>query len=215
MTPALQSELVGAALEVKVNQHSLRLERARGSNQVLAAWGEGDDAKQLSLPARRPGGVVLPETHVEVVSDLLFHLAGFEPPRVRGSQVNDESELQRLSFRDLYWYCYLDQDSIDSSFFHLDSGAEWTKRLKSRTVLGFLLGFNQQKVAELEAELDVARRKRVSDDEAADTLEASLRAKPISTYRWSHYERKKHRSRRRSDRSGRNWRSRELISPTR
>ena len=140
MTPALQSEFVAAAIEVKVNDHSLRLERACGSNQVLAAWGEGDDAQQLNLPVRRAGGIVLAGTHVEVLSDLLFHLAGFEPPRVRRSQVDDESELQRLSFRDLYWYCYLDQDSIDSSFFHLDSGAEWTKRLKSRTVLGFLTG---------------------------------------------------------------------------
>jgi uncharacterized Zn finger protein (UPF0148 family) len=174
MTPALQSEFVSAAIDIKINEVPVRLERAGNANQVLASWGSNADAQQLILPARAAAGEVLPNTGVEVLSDLLFYLAGVQPPKVRRSRLKDDSELQRLSFRDLYWYCYLDQDSMDSSFFYLDNGADFPRRLKSRTVLAYLLGYNQQRVAELEAEFDDVRSERAAVAEAAESLETSL-----------------------------------------
>jgi hypothetical protein len=174
MTPALQSEFVSVLLDLKINNLPVRLERASHANQILASWGSNADAQQLILPARIAAGEVLPTTGVEVLSDLLFYLAGVQPPKVRRSRLKDHSELQRLSFRDLFWYCYLDQDSMDSSFFHLDNSADFPRRLKSRTVLAYLLGYNQQRVAELEAELDDVRSERVALSEAAESLEMSL-----------------------------------------
>jgi hypothetical protein len=174
MTPALQSEFVSATLDFKMNDLQVYLERAVSSNQILAKWGAGAAAQQLIVPARVPAGEVLPNTGVEVLSDLLFFLVGVQPPKVRRSRLKDESELTRLSFRDLFWYCYLDQDTIDSSFFHLDSSADFPRRQKSRTVLAYLLGYNQQRVAELEVELDDVRSQRVAVSEAANSLETSL-----------------------------------------
>ncbi|MBA5868088.1 MAG: hypothetical protein GDA67_15455 [Nitrospira sp. CR1.3] len=174
MTPALQSEFVSATLDFKINDVHVRLERAVNANQVLASWGAAADAQQLIVPARAAGGEVLPNTGIEVLSDLLFYLAGVQPPKVRRSRLKDDSELQRLSFRNLFWYCYLDQDTIDSSFFHLDNGADFPRRLKSRTVLAYLLGYNQQRVAELETDLDEVRSERIAASEAAESLDASL-----------------------------------------
>ncbi len=174
MTPALQSEFVSATLDFTINDVPVRLERAVNANQVLASWGVGAAAQQLIVPARVAAGEVLPNTGVEVLSDLLFYLADVQPPKVRRSRLKDDSELQRLSFRDLFWYCYLDQDTIDSSFFHLDNGADFPRRLKSRTVLAYLLRYNQQRVAELEAELDDVRSERVAAAEAAESLKTSL-----------------------------------------
>jgi hypothetical protein len=181
MTPALQSEFLSVALELLVNEIPLRLERTANGNQILAVWTTKGESQQLVVPARRPNGVVLADTEVEVVSDLLFYIAGFKPPRIRRSRLRDDSDLQRLSFRDLYWYCYLDQDSIDSSFFHLDAGADGFKRLKSRQVLGFLMGFNQQRVAELEGELEGIRSRRTSLEESAETLGQSLKETGIDS----------------------------------
>lgn len=174
MTPALQSEFVSVALELEIREAPVRLERASGADQILANWGAGAAAQRIMLPARRPAGEVLPGTGVEVLSDLLFYLNGVQPPRVRRSSQRDDSELQRLSFRGLLWYCYLDQDSIDSSFFYLDADADYSRRLMSRAVLGYLLGYNQQRVAELEAELDGIRSQRSATTEAAQSLKASL-----------------------------------------
>jgi len=168
MTPALQSEFISVALDLHLNDIPLRLERTAGGNQILAEWTTAGETQQLVVPARRPNGVVLPNTEVEVLSDLLFYLAGFKPPRIRRSRLKDDSDLQRLSFRDLFWYCYLDQDTVDSSFFHLDAEADHFKKLKSRQVLGFLLGFNQQKVVELEAELEATRNRRSPSRDLSD-----------------------------------------------
>lgn len=154
LSPALQSEFVSATLRLSINGKNVVLERPRESEQVIASWEMGsDELFHLTLPARTASGIVLPGTKVEQLSDLLFYISGITPPKVRKSKLKEDSELQRLSFRDLFWYCYVDQDNIDSSFFHLDEDADTFKRLKSRDVMRFLLGFHQERVAELEAEL--------------------------------------------------------------
>ena len=177
MTPALQSEFVSVALRLTVGETSLRIERERESQQVLASWSDN----QLIVPVRQAAGVVLPGTQVEVLSDLIFYLQGLQPPRVRKSQLNDDSTLERLSLRDLLWYCYLDQDSMDSSFFHLDRDADTFKRLKSRNVLRSILGVHQERVAELEQRLEEIRRERLGYAESARVLEQSLRETQFST----------------------------------
>lgn len=177
MTPALQSEFVSVSLDLIVANTPLRIERARESTQALVVW----EDFQLMIPVKVPNGPVLPDTEVEVLSDLLFHLIGQKPPRVRKSQLNEDSELERLGLRALLWYCYLDQDSMDSSFFNLDRDGDTFKRLKSRNVLRSILGVHQEKVAELEQRLEELRRKRQGFAETARVLEQSLQEAQFST----------------------------------
>ena len=173
LSPALQSEFTAATLEVEVDGTLCTLERQRDSHRVRASWQE-DGMVDVVLPARKAEGVVLRGTEVEVVSDLIFHLAGMRPPRVRRSKEREDSELSRLSLRDLLWYCYLDQDEIDSSFFHLDAGADPFKRNKSRDVMRFVLGFHQERVAELESSLEETRLQRAAAISGASALAAVL-----------------------------------------
>ncbi|MBN9521429.1 hypothetical protein J0H58_23385 [bacterium] len=161
-TPAMQSEFVAATLFLELEKGPLRIERPRDSDRVVAQWGEGDEAHEMSLPARTPGGEVIPGTGVEHLSDLIFWRSGVVPPKVRTSKVKEESDLRRLSMRDLLWYCYLDQDDMDSSFFHLEDSAHDYKRLKSRDVIRYVIGFHDEKVAELEAQLDMLRGQRLA-----------------------------------------------------
>src|SRR5258708_2151308 len=168
MTPALQSEFVTTALSLTVDDTNIVLERERDSGQLLATWND----QQVVIPARTPSGAepVLQDTQVQILSDLIFHLHGVSSPRVRRSQLKDDSELERLSLRDLLWYCYLDQDSMDSSFFNLDAEAETYRRLKSRNVLRMILGIHQEKVAELEAALEEVRQRRLRCIDTASVL---------------------------------------------
>ena len=177
MTPALQNEFVSVALSLTVGDVDLKIERERESQQALVSWADN----QLIVPLRKAAGVVLPETQVEVLSDLIFHLVGLNPPRVRKSQLKEDSDLERLSLRDLYWYCYLDQDSMDSSFFHLDRDADTFKRLKSRNVLRMILGVHQERVAELEQRLEILHRERQGYLNSARVLEQSLEEAQFST----------------------------------
>ena len=117
MTPALQSEFVSASLQLEVEETLVDLRRDSTSNLIRANWKQGDDVIEVMVPARIAKGEVIPESGIEVVSDLIYVLAGHTPPKVRKSKQKEESDLGRLSLRDLLWYCYLDQDSMDSSFF--------------------------------------------------------------------------------------------------
>lgn len=160
LSPAMQNEFVSVSLNLSLAQSDVTIERPRDAERVIATWGSADDGFQVSLPARKAEGEILPGTGVEQLSDLLFWLSGVTPPRVRKSKTREDSDTARLSMRDLLWYCYLDQDEIDSSFFHLEEGAPFYKRLKSRDVLRYVIGFHDERVAELEAALDQLRGQR-------------------------------------------------------
>lgn len=104
----------------------------------------------------------MPDTEVECISDLIFFLSGLKPPLVRRSKLKEDTELIRLSFRDIMWYCYLSQTEIDSSFFNLEKSANHFKRLKSRDVMRLILGYHQENVSLLESELAEVRNQRTS-----------------------------------------------------
>ena len=182
-TPALQSEFVAAAIYLTINDIDLTLHRQRGSNQIRAQWGVDNLFYDVMIPAREAEGEVLPNTGVEVLSDLLFYLSGLRPPRVRRSKISEDSSLSRLSIRDLLWYCYLDQDSMDSSFFNLDKGADYNKRLKSRDVLRYIIGYHQERVSELELQLEDIRTSRIRFTEGARALEEALNKADVGTER--------------------------------
>ena len=181
MTPALQSEFVSASLLLEVEGTLVHLKRDSASNQIRANWKEGDDVIEVMIPARKAEGEVIPGSGIEVVSDLIYVLAGHTPPKVRKSKQKEESDLGRLSLRDLLWYCYLDQDSMDSSFFHLDRDADYNKRLKSRDVLRFLVGFHQEQVSELEVKLELHRTERLKCEAGAKAIKEALSETEIAS----------------------------------
>jgi hypothetical protein len=160
LSPALQSEFVSATLILQLNHATLNIERPRDSARVIASWNGNSGAMQVNLPARDAEGIVIPDTPVENLSDLIFWLSGVTPPKVRRSKLKEDTDLERLSIRDLLWFCYLDQDSMDSSFFHLDADANTWKRLKSRDVVRYIIGFHAERAAVLEASLDALRSRR-------------------------------------------------------
>ena len=157
LSPALQAEFLSATLTLELEQSVLTIERQRDSRNVLASWTRNDGPYSVVLPARVASGEVVPETGIETLSDLIFFLSGVNPPRVRKSKIKEDSKAVRLTVRDLLWFCYLDQDHIDSSFFHLEQSAEFYLRLKSRDVIRYVIGYHVERVADLEAELDQLR----------------------------------------------------------
>ena len=181
LTAALQNEFVSAVLHLSINDTHLSIERPRDANQVHAQWETNGETFDILLPAKTASGVVIPNTEVEVLSDLVFHLAGYKPPRVRKSKSRQDSELNRLSLRNLLWYCYIDQDTIDSSFFNLDKDANPFKRNASRDVLRFVIGFHQELVSELESQLQEIRENRLQSRSAATSLKEALTAAEVAS----------------------------------
>lgn len=174
LSPALQAEFVSATLTVELERATLSIERARDATDVFASWEDDQGPFSVVIPARVAAGEVIPETGVETLSDLVFWLSEINPPRVRKSKAKADSKIIRLSLRDLLWYCYLDQDHIDSSFFYLEESAEFYMRLKSRDVIRYVIGYHDERVADLEAELDQLRANRTARMASIDSLSKAL-----------------------------------------
>src|SRR6185436_19364840 len=92
----------------------------------------------------------LVEPGVFSLSDLVFHLCGVTPIKVRQRHRDPDSPLIRLSIRDIWWYCYLDQLHLDSSFFHLEDPF---RGRKSQDAMRFFTGLHSERLSQLDDEL--------------------------------------------------------------
>ncbi|MGH9957089.1 MAG: hypothetical protein ACREBC_08160, partial [Pyrinomonadaceae bacterium] len=103
------------------------------------------------------------DVEVYNLSDLVFHLCGVSPIKVRQRSRDPDSPLIRLSIRDIWWYCYLDQTHLDSSFFRLED--PYSGR-KSQDAMRFFTGLHSERLSQLETELmrtiDEQRTKRAA-----------------------------------------------------
>ncbi len=179
LSPALQSEFVSVKLNLVIEGNILSLERVRESDQIVALWVKDDEKIEAVIPAKRATGEIIPGSGIENLSDLIFYLSGINPPKVRRSKTKEDSDLERLSLRNLLWFCYLDQDSMDSSFFNLDLDAPFFNRNKSKDVLRYIIGFHQELVAELETELQLVREDRMTNLTSAESLKNALEGEGI------------------------------------
>jgi hypothetical protein len=170
-TPAIQKEFVSAILSVTLGQFDVRLERsATDASSVRVTWSRADGEDGSVNAPLDAGSAPLVATAYNL-SDLIFWLCGVTPMKVRKSKINADADLVRLSFRDVFWYCYLEQLHLDSSFFRME---DTFKRLKSRDVMRFVTGFHSERLAELDALLvqtmDEQRGKREAVQQIRDFM---------------------------------------------
>lgn len=173
-TTAISQELVSVSLAAHIGEYDVLLEReAKQSNQVQVTW-RNDKDESLSVLAPTQATKDSPSLWGEDVvslSDLLFALAGVRPIKVRKGKQDPDSPLVRLSFRDLMWYCYLDQDHLDSTLFRLEDPA---RMHKSRDVMRFVVGYYTEKLNELEQRLEEISTERAGKLEAAAQIRTFL-----------------------------------------
>ena len=113
------------------------LSGAPGSRQVQVTWiNSAGQGTSLVAPIDNAEAPIWGDK-VFGLSDLIFELAGVGPMRVRKNKSDPDAPLIPLSFRDLMWYCYLDQDELDSTFFHLEP--EDPRRPKAGTLCDLFL----------------------------------------------------------------------------
>jgi len=160
-TPAIQKEFIAAELVLELGAHHCVIERsAEDSRGVRVTWKAGDLEESLNVPLS-PGAQPLVGEHVFNLSDLLFYLCGVTPIKVRRSTRDPDSPLVRLSFRDIWPFCYLEQTHLDSSFFRLEDPF---RGRKTQDAMRFFTGLHSDRLSQLEGDLtrtiDEQRAKR-------------------------------------------------------
>src|ERR1043166_4626153 len=162
-TPALQSEFVAAELSAVLGGFRCNLERAAGDTQYIrVSWsGNEEEMGSVNAPLDAQDQSLIEGIAVHNFSDLIFHLCGVEPIKVRQRSRDPDSPLVRLSIRDIWTFCYLDQLHLDSSFFRLEDPF---RGRKSQDAMRFFTGLHSERLNDLDIELtrtiDEQRAKR-------------------------------------------------------
>lgn len=150
-TPAIQQEFVSVVLAAKLGEYECTFERgAEDTQAVRLTWTRGDDDFGSVNAPLSAGEVSLLDAEVYNLSDLLFYLCGVEPIKVLKRSRDPDSPMIRLSFRDIWWYCYLDQTHLDSSFFRLEDPF---RGRKSQDAMRFFTGLHSERLSQLQADL--------------------------------------------------------------
>jgi predicted nucleic acid-binding Zn-ribbon protein len=150
-TPALRSEFVAVQLAGSIGEFNVNLERsAEEGSPIRVTWDDGKGNTGSVNAPLDPGTSPLVDAEVFNISDLLFYFAGVRPVKVRKSKSDPDAPLVRLSFRDVMWYCFLQQDELDSSFFQMHHPF---KANKSRDVMRFITGLYSERMNDLESRL--------------------------------------------------------------
>lgn len=170
-TPALQKELVSAALGADIGENEVLFERSIGTSVITVSWRNSKGEATVVAAPTGAGDKPIWSDDVFNLSDLIFYLTGTKAPKVRRNKRDPDAPLIRLSFRDLMWYCYLEQKRLDSSFFRLEDDIRGPK---SRDVMRFILGYYSERLGELELRLDRAKEDRVGKVEAAKQIREFL-----------------------------------------
>jgi hypothetical protein len=171
-TPAIQSEMVGAQLQLTVGDTALLVERNPSTTgSVELTWESQGEAGRENLPLQAGGQPVAGEDIYNYSDFLLRHL-GSPLLKVRKRKGDPDSELQRVSFRDFFKFCYLDQSDLDSSFFLLDQPI---RQEKSKDVLRYVLGFHSDRLNELQNDLAEVRQSQRTMREAAKQINEFLK----------------------------------------
>ncbi|MGJ0395371.1 MAG: DUF3732 domain-containing protein [Methylocystis sp.] len=170
-TPAIQSELVGVQLQALAGDTALLIERnPNTTTSVEVSWEREGEAGRENLPLQA-GEEPVVGNEIYNFSDFLLCSLGMPVLKVRKRKGEPDSALQRLSFRDFYRFCYLDQSDLDSSFFLLEQPI---RQEKSKDVLRYVLGFHSDRLNELQAELSEVRQKQRTMREASKQIDEFL-----------------------------------------
>jgi len=167
-TPAVQKEFVSVRLSVGLGAFACTLERSATDTQAVRVSWEASENQIESINAPLDAGSEpIVGADIYNLSDLLFHLCGAVPIKVRKRARDPDSPMIRLSFRDVWWYCYLDQSHLDSSFFKLEDPF---RGRKSQDAMRFFTGLHSERLSQLETDLYRAIDDQKGKREAANQI---------------------------------------------
>lgn len=169
-TPAIASEAIKAQLTVRLAGKEILIERSIPSSDVDVSWQNQEEIFRETLPLNA-GPTPIIGDDIFNLSDFLLSSMGVTPIKVRKRKSDEDSDLHRLSFRDFYKFCYLDQLHLDSSLFYLEQPI---RAEKSKDVLKYLLGFQSDRLTGLQRDLQEKRQQQRFLRDAATQISGFL-----------------------------------------
>ncbi|MFC7367460.1 DUF3732 domain-containing protein [Vreelandella zhaodongensis] len=171
-TPAIQHELVSVTLEAKLGKYDCTFERGSDNPQfVRVTWSNREGYINSVKAPIAAGDITITSGEVYNLSDLIFSLCDIEPIKVLKRSRDPDSPMIRLSFRDIWRYCYLDQAHLDSSFFRLE---EPFRARKSQDAMRFFTGLHSERLSQLQLEYYRLNTKQHGSREAIEQIRSFM-----------------------------------------
>lgn len=111
------------------------------------------------------------------LSDFLLASLGLPIVKVRSAPTKDDSDMVRLSFRDLFKFCYLNQDDVGSK--SLLNISYPVVHLKNKSTFRYIFNLLDENITLLEAELGLLRTKRTKLEQKYENVSDFLRQTDI------------------------------------
>jgi hypothetical protein len=172
-TSAIQAEAVSVTLELEVGDYQVLLERNIFTDNYITATclDQQQKAFTVNAPIQNATSPIWGDD-IYNISDLIFYLLKLKVIRIAASRTREDANLVRLSMRNFMWYCYLDQNKLDNTFFRHEDPS---KARNSKEVLKYILQYSTQKLIELEEKLQESRKKRITDTATVERLREFLK----------------------------------------
>ncbi len=94
----------------------------------------------------------------EFFSEFIFNALNLTNIKIKDSPSKDDSNLSRLSFRDIIKYCYIDQDDLGSKRF-LDRG-DYVLEAKNTQVFKYIFNALDSQISELDQEISLKTKEK-------------------------------------------------------
>lgn len=171
-TPALRSELVSVQLNLMLGDNDVLIERTPSDKTYVSVSWETPIGErfQCATPLAAQDAPVFGDT-IYNLSDLILYLLGIGVIKVRKRSLDPDSNMVRLSMRDILEFVYLDQDHLDSDFFLLDTPI---RKEKSQDAVRYFVGYMSEKLSDLENKLQELRQDQRGKREAVAQIHQFL-----------------------------------------
>jgi energy-coupling factor transporter ATP-binding protein EcfA2 len=112
-------------------------------------------------------------------SDFLMDSLGIPRIKVKQAPSKADSDMIRLSFRDIFKFCYMNQDDVGSEYL-LDSN-NWSVFVKNKETFRFIHNLLDTQISELEQEITEKEKRRTELQKKGETISSFLREVRLDT----------------------------------
>lgn len=157
MYKQLETSVSHACLELKINEDIYTIVRdIHSPNKLIEVYLSNYAEKDKVFPTKYAPN--FNPSEYEPFSDFLLEAFGFPKIKIKQSPTKPDSKMNRVSFRDIFKYCYLDQDSVGSSTM-LNIG-DFVKMTKNAEVFKYIFNLLDDSISKVQEEIGIEVNKR-------------------------------------------------------
>ncbi|MGK0272309.1 MAG: energy-coupling factor transporter ATP-binding protein EcfA2 [Cocleimonas sp.] len=106
--------------------------------------------------------------NAEFYSEFLFNALNFNNVKIKESPSKDDSKLVRLSFRDLFKFCYVDQDDLGSKTFLKPDN--YVLQVRNKEVFKYIFNALDSNISSLDNQISLKTKQRNNFDKTFTTI---------------------------------------------